>query len=281
MMSFGFLAQEQSFQVDPKIVQAAQDAQKGEWGAAGAGAGVAVCVATGIGAAAAPLCAAVGNWLGKTFAGALNAVNAGYQEQKAQLAAQDAARDYLEELKRLRDTAVNRTVNGLVEYGKENGWPQANPRDVAVQLRKLGANISPFDYSETGTLPLGAVDTGLFGNGPYFSGPLPCTGPAPFKFLKCTGGSCSPGGKGQYVVNGDYIKCTEDKTNEWAGQLEIAATYLGAAILDRKAPGQINFAGPRFSVNGSKSGLSTTTKVVGGAAALGGGWWLLTKLGWL
>jgi hypothetical protein len=94
----------------------------------------------------------------------------------------------------------------------------------------------------------------------------------------CPSGGCQIGRV--YDVNMAYVRCTEEQTNKWIGELEVAATYLGAAILDKKAPGQINFTGPRFSVNGG-GGVSAPVKLAAGAAAIGGGWWLLTKLGWL
>jgi len=266
-----------SFQVDPKLVEAAKNAQKGDWGAVGAGAGAAVCVASGAGAAVAPICAAVGNWLGQTFAGAFNAVEAGYQQQLAQQNAIDAAGDYLDELKKLRDEFAQKTVRELVLFGKQNGWSQANEVDVAVKLHELGANITNVSVdARTNKLPSNVLITSatLGEGGPYMSGPLPCSGSMPHYFLTCTGGSCGPGGKGQYVVNQAYMQCMTDKTNEWAGQLEIAATVLGMAILEHKAPGQIQFS-PIFQMRPKPKKKSKLAPLALAAAGIGTVVWLL------
>lgn len=280
MMSLSFLSAEAgaSFEVPPAIVETAKASQRG-FAATGATAGAAVCVATGLGTAAAPICAAVGGWLGENLAKALSkrrASNAGDARYKEKLSANAAAAEYYAELKRIRDEALTQTINGLVQFGKQNGWSQANPTDVAVQLQKLGANISNIRYDVFNQLPAGVIDfRNLGAGGPYFSGPMPCS----MSPVVCPSGGCQFGRV--YDINMAYVRCTEDETNKWAGGLEVAATYLGAAILDKKAPGQINFTGPKFSLNNSESKVSTPVKLAAGAAAVGGGWWLLTKLGWL
>lgn len=278
MMSFGFLGAEAS--IDPKVLDAARKAQQG-FAAGGAGAAALVCAATGVGAAMAPLCAAVGGWIGQNFAkliGNMRASNAGDSRYKEKLAANAAMREYMTELKRVRDEAAQRTISGLIQLGRERGWPPASREEVARALNTLGANlvsvsIDPVfnDVRDSSGNPVTVISTMPPGSSVFMSGPMSC------KHIPtnlCPSGGCQ--NFRVYDINPAFVKCMEDETKKWAGQLEIAATFYAA----NASKIQINPAAMRVTMPSKSTGLSTPAKVVGGAAALGGGWWLLTKLGW-